>query len=266
MATNYLMEPRSWQVYFREDQGTGTADLTVTTAGTCSEAATIAWPMTMGTGDTWYGDSDRGWHVVDNHANHIYKIRPDKDRRLAHQKAQAVQQTQPVPNPQQLGVSWPVPGPAVLGPGVGGSIGVSTNNVTFQPQPNIQFGTQGISIDPAPDRNNMRRSPPMEFNKFLNCSDLLELFLLFLKEQGVRQHQVMGLRFEYFVKWLIISAAEFDDEEPEVVMPALPSPRPHCLGCGKFMAAAMVIPMALHGAQCASWYFKRKEALENASR
>ena len=33
----------------------------------------------------------------------------------------------------------------------------------------------------------------------------------------------------------------------------------NCLGCGQFMSPSMVIPMALHGAQCAQWYFKRRD-------
>ena len=206
--------------------------------GTASDASSMGNWGYQGTGsDNWYGDSISGWQ-------HVGKFG----------KRGTIPQA--VPNPNYTLV--PVPGPSVVGGGnIRGSIGISqgNNGVTVHPNPAIPaFGE-------ADDGKVLRKAPPLEFNKFLNCSDLLELFLLFLKEQGVRRHQVMGLRFEYFVKWLIISAAEKDDEEPEVEMPALPSPRPHCLGCGKFMSPSMIIPMALHGAQCASWYFKRRDAL-----
>lgn len=100
---------------------------------------------------------------------------------------------------------------------------------------------------------------PDNFNKYVNGSDLLEEFILFLGTEGVRQGDLMNLPIELFIKWLIIRACEEDQVEPDVVLalPA-PTPQPRCLGCQRFMPKVVQLP--LHDGQCADWYFARKQA------
>jgi len=105
-----------------------------------------------------------------------------------------------------------------------------------------------------------RRPPPQEFNRYINASDLLKEFIAFLGTQGVRQHQVLKMPLDFFIKWIIIRACEEDQVEPNVELPALPPPAPRkqCLGCGQFMKAESLIP--LHGEMCASRHFARQPA------
>lgn len=104
---------------------------------------------------------------------------------------------------------------------------------------------------PAPPR------PPSGFNRYVNASDLLEEFIRFLGDEGVRQGEVMSLPVELFIKWLIIKACEHDGEEPNVTL-VLPAPKqqPRCLGCQRFLPAATAVPM--HDARCAGFYFARQ--------
>lgn len=103
-----------------------------------------------------------------------------------------------------------------------------------------------------------RRKPPLEFNKYINASDLMEEFIAFLRENHVRQGEVMTLPLEMFIKWLIIRACEQDGEEPEVHL-TLPAPRqqPRCLGCGQFMAKDIAPNFHVHDAMCATRYISR---------
>jgi len=104
-----------------------------------------------------------------------------------------------------------------------------------------------------------RMPAPREFNRYLNGSDLLEEFIEFLGTQGVKQCEVMSLPVELFIKWLIIRACEEDDEEPNVVMPTLPSRdarRIRCKYCGQYMENGVEVP--LHE-DCAERYFARSK-------
>lgn len=90
---------------------------------------------------------------------------------------------------------------------------------------------------PAPD------PPPLEFNRFLNASDLLEDFIEDAGRAGVRQSEFLNLPIELFINWLIIKAAEKDgDPIPEGALQiaqhhkALPfKGSPRCLTCGRFI-------------------------------
>lgn len=101
-----------------------------------------------------------------------------------------------------------------------------------------------------------RRPPPREFNRYINASDLLEEFIAWVGQQGVRQGEFMDLPVDLFVKWLVIRACEEDQEEPNVVL-ALPVPaaQPRCLGCQRFMSRDTTIP--LHDGTCAERHFGR---------
>ncbi len=81
-----------------------------------------------------------------------------------------------------------------------------------------------------------REAPPLAFNKFINASDMLEEFIMFLGTENVKSHQVMDLPVELFIKWLVIRACEADGEEPNVTL-ELPAPEdvPRCTVCKRFM-------------------------------
>jgi len=102
--------------------------------------------------------------------------------------------------------------------------------------------------------------PPSGFNKYVNASDLLEEFIKFLGDEGVRRAEIMGMPVELFIKWLIIRACEEDEEEPNVTL-ELPAPakQPRCLGCQRFMKRGTVVP--LHGETCSGLYFRRQELI-----
>lgn|GEM_PF-4571019 len=87
---------------------------------------------------------------------------------------------------------------------------------------------------------------PREFNRYINASDLLEEFIVWLGGQGVRQQEVMKLLMGLFTKWLIIRACEEDGEEPNIEMPVLFSrnlKRVRCQSCGKFMCSDTPVPL-----------------------
>lgn len=112
-----------------------------------------------------------------------------------------------------------------------------------------------------------RQPAPRTFNKYINASDMLEDFIKYLGEHGVKQSEFMGLPIELFIKWLIIKACEADNEEPNVTL-ELPSPRkqPRCLGCQKYMPMAATLLM--HSSVCAGFYFsrERKDSNERVAR
>ena len=120
-------------------------------------------------------------------------------------------------------------------------------------QPTYQVQHLGQVAPPKPSK------APSGFNRYVNASDLLEEFIRFLGDEGVRQAEVMGLPVELFVKWLIIKACEHDGEEPNVTL-QLPAPKsqPRCLGCQRFLPAGMPIP--IHDQRCAGFFFARQEA------
>lgn len=110
---------------------------------------------------------------------------------------------------------------------------------------------------PPVDPSIFRQLPPLEFNKYINASDLMEEFIKWVGSEGVRRREVMTLSIELFIKWLIIRACEQDQEEPNVTL-QLPAPKqqPRCLGCGKWIKAQEIVH--LHDARCADYYYVRK--------
>jgi len=84
------------------------------------------------------------------------------------------------------------------------------------------------------------RGGPREFNKYVNASDLLEEFIGDCGKVHVQQDEILKLPLGLFVHWLIIKAAEQDDDP----MSAEGVPRleqdvkklsPRCSGCGQFI-------------------------------
>jgi hypothetical protein len=77
-----------------------------------------------------------------------------------------------------------------------------------------------------------------EFNKFINASDLLEMFIKDCGKMGAKQNQILDIPIELFINWLIIKAAEADgDEPPEDSIKLLKQAKltPKCKCCGRFM-------------------------------
>lgn len=81
-----------------------------------------------------------------------------------------------------------------------------------------------------------------EFNKFINASDLLEQFIRDLGAVGCTQDKVLQVPLEIFVNWLIIKAAEQDNDD--FAMQGVPRledkrdslVRSHCKSCGRYLS------------------------------
>jgi hypothetical protein len=83
-----------------------------------------------------------------------------------------------------------------------------------------------------------------EFNKYLNASDLLEEFIGYLGSLKLTKEEVLQVPIETFIMWLIISAAEADQEDkPSQEILMLESKvdelktirKPRCKCCGQFI-------------------------------
>lgn len=81
-----------------------------------------------------------------------------------------------------------------------------------------------------------------DFNRFLNASDMLELFLKEVAPLARTKKEFMALPVELFIKWLVIKAAEQDGEQPptevSLPVPLLPAPVRHihrCRSCQRFI-------------------------------
>ena len=85
-----------------------------------------------------------------------------------------------------------------------------------------------------------------EFNRFLNASDLLAEFIKDLGMVGATQQQVLKVPIELFINWLVVRAAEQDEEELPPDLPKLEdipkllppeSVKTHqCKHCGRFIS------------------------------
>lgn len=82
----------------------------------------------------------------------------------------------------------------------------------------------------------------LEFNRYINASDLLEEFLRYLKSMGVSRKDVMKIDLGIFITWLIVAAAEADGmEKPQEETLMLEhqvkpiSQQPKCMCCKRFI-------------------------------
>ena len=91
-----------------------------------------------------------------------------------------------------------------------------------------------------------------EFNKYLNCSDLIEEFINYVGGIGLKKNEIMKIPVSLFIAFLVVRAAEADGEdvpEQEVMMLKnahndillLPAPdkKPHCELCGRFISSRL---------------------------
>ena len=109
-----------------------------------------------------------------------------------------------------------------------------------------------------------------EFNKFINSSDLLELFIKDCGDLGAKQNQILDIPIELFINWLIISAAKADgDEPPSESLKLLTQARmtPHCKCCGKFITK-MKDSNGIHfcNSRCLDKFEKKLEEKNGTSR
>lgn len=79
-----------------------------------------------------------------------------------------------------------------------------------------------------------------EFNRYINASDLLAQFIKDLGMVGATQKQVLQVPLELFINWLVIRAAEQDEEQVPADVPKLADlPKlalPRCRQCGRFLS------------------------------
>lgn len=85
----------------------------------------------------------------------------------------------------------------------------------------------------------------LEFNKYINASDLLEAFIKDLGGLGVKQGEVLDVPINLFINWLILNAADQDgddtpDDVPRLESSVKPHKHPKCLCCGKFIKKTLV--------------------------
>ena len=95
-------------------------------------------------------------------------------------------------------------------------------------------------IDDADAKVTYRANRNRDFSPHLNASDMLAQFVRYVGSLGVRQDEVLGLPIELFINWLIIEAAERDqDPLPPEVVPIerrlIEVVKPRCLSCGRFI-------------------------------
>lgn len=132
----------------------------------------------------------------------------------------------------------------------------TTSATSYQP---ITYNVSTWTTIPHKRDDRPRRRPaPLEFNPYINASDLMAEFIAFVGAQGVRQGEVMGLPVELFIKWLVVRACEADDVEPNVELVVPRRPQPRCLGCQRFMRRGVHLP--LHDGRCAQRYFAKVAA------
>jgi hypothetical protein len=82
-----------------------------------------------------------------------------------------------------------------------------------------------------------------EFSPHLNASDMLAEFVKYVGGLGVRQSELLNLPIELFINWLVIEAAERDQDPipADVVHPTRHQAirfaiKPQCRTCGRFIS------------------------------
>lgn len=87
-----------------------------------------------------------------------------------------------------------------------------------------------------------KSNPVREFNKYLNASDLLEEFIHWCGDEGLSKRDFKELPVHMFIMWLVVRAAEADQEDPGEVALGLHDcivdhrkSIPRCKDCGRFI-------------------------------
>jgi len=76
-----------------------------------------------------------------------------------------------------------------------------------------------------------------EWSPHLNASDMLAQFVEYVRKLGVHQKDVLGLPLELFINWLVIEAAERDQDPIPLGVARVDRvlKNPKCISCGKFI-------------------------------
>jgi len=128
-----------------------------------------------------------------------------------------------------------------------GAIEVSPNTTLKLPDGHIievdDLGNFEILDDDA--QVTYKANNVLEFNKYINASDLLEAFIKDLGHIGIKQGEVLNVPIELFINWIILKAAEQDGDNAPADVPRLessvkPTKHPKCLCCGKFIKKKLV--------------------------
>lgn len=104
-----------------------------------------------------------------------------------------------------------------------------------------------ITIDDSNEKRLYDAHPRYGFNPYLNCSDLLESFVGWCKDQNVSRGDFKNLPISLFILWIITEAAVKDGDPADEVYPLLTSAvKEHkhhthrCRHCGKFLSKRFV--------------------------
>lgn len=102
--------------------------------------------------------------------------------------------------------------------------GTPTRVVTRTIPMQVRIPTQ---VQPATMQLDYPDHAPRGFNRYLNASDLMEEFIKDLGVLGIKQGEFVDLPVMLFLNWLVIRAAEADEDAPPVKVN-------HCQRCGRF--------------------------------
>jgi hypothetical protein len=103
----------------------------------------------------------------------------------------------------------------------------------------------GYRIDDKDAKVIYRAARVLDFNPYLNASDLLEKYIEELVPMGVRQDEILHLEIEGFIYWLIHRAAERDGDASPKDVPRISAQSKrrfyHCGYCGRFIHRALAV-------------------------
>lgn len=124
-------------------------------------------------------------------------------------------------------------------------------------------------IDDTNAQTLYRGNAELDFNRYLNASDILEDFIGFVGGLGVRREELLALPVSAFIQFLIVQAAMEDGEDADMGevaalvigpkgLPASPQ-RKRCGCCGRFIKSGsqQSYCTADHAAQAARKAFER---------
>lgn len=126
-----------------------------------------------------------------------------------------------------------------------------------------------IRVDDRKAKVLYRAAYERPFNPYINASDMLTEFVRYVGGLGVRRHEVLRLPVGLFVNWLVVEAAEKDQERPPSELKPLPEQiasvrtalRPNRCVCGKFVRRAFIdAGFRYCGPRCAERHYDRLTA------
>lgn len=121
-----------------------------------------------------------------------------------------------------------------------------------------------------PPYNPSQSAAPRRVNRFLATSDMLEEFLREMSAEGIGRASMLDLPIELFVSWLVVKAAEADQEtvpenvtDPRRRIHALPK-RHLCRGCNNEITADLrARGLQWCSAACVGLAFEQRRGVES---